>query len=118
VASLADYATAYGLAGEVLADTLADLKKPLREAYERIRALSTNGQGVSRRQIREELAQPDSTVRGWLAQLVELEYLETEASKGGAGKAARYRLTARGPRQDLALGLLTPDELRRLLERP
>jgi DNA primase catalytic core len=115
VASLADYATAHGLAGEVLADTLADLKKPLREAYERIRGLSANGQGISRREIREELAQPDSTVRGWLAQLVELEYLETEASKGGAGKAARYRLTDRGPRKDLVLGLLTPAELRRSL---
>jgi predicted ArsR family transcriptional regulator len=73
---------------------------------------------VSRREIREALAMPDSTVRGWLSDLVELEYLEQEPSKGGAGKAARYRLTARGPRQDLVLGLLTPDELRRLLERP
>ena len=32
VASLADYAVAYALAGEVLAETLSDLKKPLREA--------------------------------------------------------------------------------------
>jgi hypothetical protein len=61
---------------------------------------------------------PDSTVRGWLQQLVDLEYLEAGASKGGAGKATRYRLTDRGPRQDLVLGLLTPDELKRLLGRP
>jgi len=116
VASVADYAVAYGLAAEVLADTLSDIKKPLREAYTRIQGLALKGNGsVSRREIREELAQPDSTVRGWLTQLVDLEYLEVEASKGGAGKATRYRLTDRGPRQDLVLGLLTPDELERRL---
>jgi len=119
VASVADYAVAYSLAAEVLADTLSDLKKPLREAYTRIQGLSLKrGGSVSRREIREELAQPDSTVRGWLSQLVDLEYLEVEPSKGGAGKATRYRLTDRGPRQELVLGLLTPDELKRRLERP
>ena len=40
VASLADYEAAYALAGEVLRETLSDVKKPLREAYERIQALS------------------------------------------------------------------------------
>jgi DNA primase catalytic core len=118
VAETADYAVAYALAADVLADTLSDLRKPLRDALERVRELSLKGGTVSRREIREALAMPDSTVRGWLSDLVELEYLELEPSKGGAGKAARYRLTARGPRQDLVLGLLTPDELRRLLERP
>jgi hypothetical protein len=54
-------------------------------------------------------------VRGWLAQLVELEYLEIEASKGGAGKAARYRLSDRAPRRDLVLGLLIPDDLEKRL---
>jgi DNA primase len=39
VASVADYAIAYELAGAVLAETLSDLRKPLREAFERIRAL-------------------------------------------------------------------------------
>jgi DNA primase len=119
VASTADYAVAYALAAEVLADILSDLRKPLREALERVRGLSLKGDGsVSRREIREALAMPDSTVRGWLQQLVDLEYLEVGASKGGAGKAARYRLTDRGPRQDLVLGLLTPDDLKRRLERP
>ena len=119
VASLADYAVAYELAGAVLAETLSDLRKPLREAYTRIRALCLAGDGtVSRREIREALAVPDSTVRGWLQSLVELEYVEAEASKGGAGRSTRYRLVDRGPRQDLLLGLLTPEELKRLLERP
>jgi predicted ArsR family transcriptional regulator len=70
---------------------------------------------VSRREIREELNQPDSTVRGWLSQLVDLDYLEAEASKGGAGRGARYRLTERGPRTNVVLGLLAPVELRKRL---
>jgi DNA primase catalytic core len=119
VATLSDYATAYGLAGEVLRDTLTDLRKPLRDAYARIQSLSLKREGsVSRREIREALAMPDSTVRGWLSELVELEYLEAEASRGGAGKATRYRLTDRGPRTDLVLGLLSPDELAQVLAQP
>jgi 5S rRNA maturation endonuclease (ribonuclease M5) len=115
VASLADYEAAYALAGEVLAGTLSDLKKPLQEAHERIRELASAGGGsVSRRQIREELNQPDSTVRGWLHELVELEYLEAESSRGGAGKPTRYRLLERGPARRVVLGLLTPAELRKL----
>jgi DNA-binding transcriptional ArsR family regulator len=113
VASPADYEAAYGLAGEVLAETLSDLKRPLRRAYERIRALCAgNGSSASRREIREALAEPDSTVRRWLAELVELEYLELEASKGGQGKSARYRLADRAPREALLVGLLAPGELR------
>ena len=111
VASVVDYATAYALAGEVLTETLGDLRKPLREALSRIQAMATAEGGVSRRDIREALALPDSTVRGWLAELVELEYLEVESSKGGKGNKALYRVAGRGPRQNLILGLLSPDEL-------
>jgi DNA primase len=116
VAALADYETAYGLAGEVLRETLSDLKKPLREALQRIQSLAAKGEGfVSRREIRDALNVPDSTVRGWLSELVELEYLEAEASRGGAGKATRYRVIGRGPRLDVALGLLSPAELAQVL---
>jgi DNA primase catalytic core len=116
VATASDYTAAYELARHVLAETLSDLKKPLREAYGHIRDLCHgNGACVSRREIREALALPDSTVRHWLQDLVELEYLEAEASKGGAGKATRYRLTPRGPREDLILGLLSPEDLGKLL---
>ena len=57
---------------------------------------------------------PDSTVRRWLQDLVELEYLaQVEASKGGAGKTTRYRVVDRGAEGRRALlGLLTPAELR------
>jgi DNA primase len=112
VASVDDYGVAYGLAAEVLRDTLSDVRKPLREAYTRIRELSLKGDGVSRREIREALALPDSTVRRWLTELVELEYLEAEASKGGQGRSARYTLAPGAPREDIVLGLLTPEDLR------
>jgi len=112
VAEVADYAVSYELAAHVLGDTLSDLRKLLREAYDRIRELSLKGDGtVSRREIREALALPDSTVRRWLSDLVELEYLECEGSRGGAGNGTRYRLSDRGPRAELVLGLLTPEEL-------
>jgi hypothetical protein len=110
VAALADYDVAYALASEVLSDTLQDLKKPLREAYARIRELSLKRGSVARSEIREALALPDSTVRRWLQELVELEYLESEATK--QGKPARYVLSARAPKQELVLGLLSPEELR------
>lgn len=113
VAAVADYAVAYSLAAGVLSDTLSDLKKPLRDAYERVRELCGEN-GVSRRDIREALGAPDTTVRHWLSELVDLDYLETDTSRGGAGKSARYRLTERGPRGE-TLGLLSPDELRACL---
>ena len=109
VASVADYAAAYALAAEVLAETLADAKRPLRDAYERIRGLATEGT-VSRREIREALQLPDSTVRRWVSELVELEYLEPEG-KTSQGKAARYRVAERAPQGDVVLGLLAPAEL-------
>ena len=115
VASVDDYAVAYELAGEVLVDTFSDLRKSLRNVYERIRALfREEGGPVSRRYIRECLSMPDSTVRRWLTELVELEYLEVvEAGRRGAGKATRYRLAERGPKEELMLGLLSPEELRK-----
>jgi len=114
VASTADYAVAYALAGEVLAETLSDLRKPLREALERVRGLSAKGDGtVSRREIREALSVPDSTVRRWLQDLVELEYLvQVEAGgKGGAGRTSRYRLEPLETHRNIPLGLLTPEDL-------
>jgi DNA primase catalytic core len=110
LAALEDYEAAYALAGEVLADTLSDLKKPLREAYTRVRELSLKGGALTRSEIRDALALPDSTVRRWLNELVELEYLEAEPTK--QGRAARYVLTGRAPKQDLVFGLLSPEDLR------
>ena len=114
VAEVADYAVAYDLAATVLSETLADLRTPLRAAVEQICALCDQGDGsVSRRAIREALAVPDSTVRGWLQQLVDLEYLTlVDAGQKGAGKVARYRLVEHTPGEVRRVGLLTPEALR------
>ncbi|MCU0293553.1 MAG: CHC2 zinc finger domain-containing protein [Thermoanaerobaculaceae bacterium] len=114
VATVADYAVAYALGAEVLAETLTDVRKPLRDAYARLQALASKGEGtLSRREIREALNLPDSTVRRWLSDLVELEYLAVvEAGAKGAGRTSRYRLVERAADQPVRLGLLTPDELR------
>ena len=121
VAAVADYAAAYQLAAQVLSDTLSDVRRPLREAYERVLGLSLKGDGtVSRREVREALALPDSTVRRWLSDLVELEYLaQVEQSRGGQGKVTRYCVLERERKPALVIGLLSPDELsRKLVGRP
>jgi DNA primase len=114
VASLADYAAAYALAAQVLAETLTDVKRPLREAFGRIQELSAkNGGTVSRREVREALGAPDSTVRRWLQELVELEYLAVaEAGRQGQGKTTRYTVVEQAGAPVNLEGLLTPEELR------
>jgi DNA primase len=115
VASLADYEAAYGLAGEVLRETLTDVKKPLREAYRLVQTLvERNGGTVSRREIREELRVPDSTVRRWLQDLVDFEYLalvQADGERGSQGKTVRYRLLDREPQENELGGLLSPRDL-------
>jgi len=114
VASLADYAVAYSLAVEVLAETLSDVKKALREAYERIRGLCREKSGtISRREIREALCVPDSTARRWLCDLVDFEYLALVApdGKAGQGRTVRYQLLDRDMKESEVLGLLAPTEL-------
>jgi DNA primase catalytic core len=110
-ASVDDYKVAYELAGQVLTDTFSDLKRPLRDAYQLIQGLCEKGEGsVSRREIRNTLGLADSTVRGWLQELVELEYV-VSIDGGGRGKTVRYALHERVPSQKLVLGLLKPEEL-------
>jgi DNA primase len=114
VASVADYEVAYDLASQILTETLSDVKRPLRDAYLRIRELSLKREEpVSRREIREALQVPDSTVRRWLGELVELEYLAvSEQGQRGAGKTTRYRVLDREPEGGFLPGLLRPDQLR------
>jgi hypothetical protein len=120
LASLADYEAAYALAGEVLRETLTDVKRALREAYSRIRGLAQErGGSVSRREIREALRVPDSTVRRWLQDLVDYEYLalvQAEGERNGQGKPVRYRLLDREPQESDVAGLLAPAELRFRIE--
>ena len=117
VAAVEDYAVAYELSSEVLSDTLSDVKKPLRDAYERIKAVSrANGGGpVSRRDIREALNAPDSTIRRWLSELVDYEYVHV-VQPARQGKAVRYQLHEREPKlRELKGKLLSPEELRSIL---
>ena len=111
VAALADYEVAYELAQAVLSDTLSDLKAPVRKAWEAVRTLiEGEGGAVSRREVREALQQPDTNVRRFLAELVDLEYLQVDEG-GGRGKTVRYALAERGPREGPILGLLSPQDL-------
>jgi predicted ArsR family transcriptional regulator len=117
VASVEDYRIAYDLAASVLAETLSDLKRPLRKALDQIRELSKQQDHVSRRQIREAFALPDSTVRRWLRELVELEYVvQLDASRGGQGRVTRYRVVEREGPQEAVAGLVSPRHLRQLLQ--
>jgi len=94
------------------------VRKPLREAYERIRELcEAKGGTVSRREIREGLHVPDSTVRRWLADLVDFEYLAVAGDvKNGQGRTARYQLLERDAPESEVLGLLAPTDLRARIE--
>jgi DNA primase catalytic core len=117
VASADDYAVAYRLSREVLSETLSDVRKPLREAYERIKAVSVKAGGpLSRRDIREALNVPDSTVRRWLSELVEYEHLVVlQPERARQGRAVRYQLHEQEPKLSELQGLLSPDELRSVL---
>ena len=87
---------------QVLTETLSDVKKPLREAYERIRELSLKGDGtvVAPRDPRGAgAAGLDGAALARRARRARVPG-EAEARKGGAGKATRYRLVERGPQQD------------------
>ena len=62
---------------------------------------------------------PDSTVRRWLQDLVDFEYLalvQADGERSGQGKAVRYRLLDREPQENELAGLLAPRELGALLE--
>ena len=99
MASLADYEAAYALAGEVLRETLSDLKRPLREALQRVQALAAKGEGsvVAARDPRGAARAGLDRAAAGCSELVELEYLAVaEAGGEGAGKATRYRVIDRG----------------------
>jgi hypothetical protein len=59
--------------------------------------------------MRESLQLPDTTVRRWLRELVDLEYLKPERPRPGE-KSTTYTVDGLGL-GERASGLLTPDEL-------
>ena len=114
LASEEDYALAYTLAKEVLASSLHELSHASRELWSRLQqwTAETAGSGTdfsfSRRDLRDALGLEDHRLRDGLADLVEMEYLETVS--GGNGKQYRYRLLVHNSR-GVRLPLLTPAEL-------
>jgi hypothetical protein len=118
IATLDDYRIAYDLAASVLAETLSDLKRPLRLVLDRVRMLANQHEGrVSRRQVRESLQLPDTTVRRWLRELVDLEYLKPERPKPGEGKSTAYTIDSTASTEGSS-GLLTPEELAAMMNPP
>jgi len=114
LASEDDYALAYTLAKEVLASSLHELSYASRELWQRLQQWSAENAGdgkdfsFSRRDLRDALGLEDHRLRDGLADLVEMEYLETVS--GGNGKQYRYRLLVHNAR-GVRLPLLTPAEL-------
>jgi hypothetical protein len=121
-ATLEDYGASYALASDLLYETLAELKKPLRSFFETVREMAREkAQGVSSyevtlltREIRERTGLPQHVVKRYLAELVELEYLA--ASHGVRGAASSYRLVDLPEKKDgRIVGLLLLEELLRKL---
>src|SRR6185436_11390015 len=88
-ATVEDYRAAYDLAGAVMGESLADLKKPQRKLLEAIQGMGSDG--VTRREIREKVGLSDTRLRSLLDDLVALEYLR-QTDGGGHGRICRYRL--------------------------
>lgn len=111
LASVDDYALAYTLAREVLASSLHELSHASRELWMQLRKWVTElgpDFTFTRKDVRDALGLEDHRVRDGLADLVEMEYLETVS--GGNGKQYRYRLLVHD-QAGVRVPLLTPAEL-------
>jgi len=126
-ATVEDYRIAYELGREVLGSTLADLKRPVRELLDSMRALVAERARekklppervtVTRRELRERMGLPNHQVRRLLAEIVDLEHVEAVA--GAKGRLYEYRLARCGGEDRGLRGLLRPEELeKRLRSRP
>ena len=124
-ASAEDYATAYGLAQSVFAQSVHDLTQPGRELYERIRHMverdirkldiEQKDYWFTRRNVREYTKLPDHQIKRTIRQLEDLEYLDVRRS--GNGGSFRYRLPSKSAVPALFEGLSTPEELRQAIEK-
>jgi hypothetical protein len=110
-ATVTDYRIAYDLAGQVMGESLTELKKPQRRLLESIQGMAVETEGVTRREIRSKVGLSDARLRELLGELVSLEYLR-QTEGGGRGQLCRYRMTdlVEGDERRLA-GLTRPEEL-------
>jgi hypothetical protein len=111
-ATLEDYRWAYFLAQRVLQQSLDELSRWAREL---LTFFQSQKEPLTRREVRERLQWPDKRTREALEELVELEFLEMHR---GASNLFSYGLAR--PQNSLSkhgkpLGLLTPDQLEKLL---
>jgi hypothetical protein len=111
-----DYAIAYGLAKDIMGESLTELKKPQRELLKQVEDLveekgdHVTSDELTRRVIRERTGLADTRLRELLRDLVNLEYLVQK--EGGQGKTCRYALGERSTvGKELIAGLTTPEEL-------
>jgi hypothetical protein len=116
-ATLSDYEAAYALAQAVMGESLAELKKPQRDVLKAAMALAAkNGDGVTRRQLRESTGLAHTRLREIVADLAALEYLLPV--DGGPGKPFLYRLGELPPENGGPLtGLTPPNELKQKMHR-
>jgi hypothetical protein len=118
-----DYATAYGLAQSVFAQSVHDLTQPGQALYEQIKGMvarnlteldiARSDYWFTRRDIREFTKLPDHQIKRMIRQLEDLEYLDVRRS--ATGGSFRYRLPSKSAVPALFDGLTTPEELRKTI---
>ena len=119
-----DYARAYELARDILGTTFDNLKKHARDLLDLIREMvrkqsreqkkAEEDITFTRREIREYTCLPDHQIKNYIRQLEDMEYLLVEQVK----KRGQFEYKLNNPDERRPLkGLLTPDELKKLLER-
>jgi len=117
-----DYAKAYELARDILGMTFDNLKKHARDLLELIRELVSKESKetgereeditFTRRKIREYTGWPDYRIKNYIKQLEDMEYLFVEQVK----KRGQFEYKLNNPDERRPLkGLLTPEELKKLL---
>ncbi|MEK7836956.1 MAG: hypothetical protein AAB328_03120, partial [candidate division NC10 bacterium] len=91
------YAAARALYADILADSMSELKKPLRHLFQVCEEMVTERKDAGEedvallsREVRERTGLPAHQVKRGMAELVELEYLAP--TRGVRGAATAYRL--------------------------
>jgi predicted transcriptional regulator len=114
-ATLEDYRMAYELAAKIMTDTLSPLHQKSRELLDHIVAILTvkSKTSFSVGDIAEKTGWKSLRIRRYLKQLEEEEYVERK--NPGPGVRALFILCRSGPRQDILSGLLSPQDLKRLV---
>ena len=114
--TLEDYRIAYTIAKDVIGDSQAELMKPERDFFEKLKDLARERRkSFTARHAREYTGTPSHAARRLLNTLVEMEYLLVlDGSKGRKYEYTIHPDFALG--EEVISGLTTPEELARELE--